>query len=274
MVCVLSCSLSFAQVPFEYNIIPEIKNNSVIDRTATKLLKFKLYEAQEDIYYNDMKVSIEDNSFIVDISKLVGNVSIQFRNSEGKIKTFNYNISDNKGRLEGYELVAGKTLNTYVTTINNITVIYTDKEVNAMSKLQKYILELPSQMLENINLIKMIPYSNTSNIAGTSKDQTITLYNFKKYDQKTQKNIIFHELAHSWANKLMDKKIIDYSYTDYKDVVAKDNNFISGYAKNFANDNNGRLSEDFADSVAFYFINQKQFAKTYPNRTDYIKSLL
>ena len=274
IVWALSCSLSFAQVPFEYNIVPEIKNNSVIDKASTKGLTFKLYELQDGIYYNNQKVTINDNLFTVDISNLTGKVTISFRNSENKVKSFNYNISDDKGKLEDYELVAGKKLNTYVTTVNGITIIYTDKETSALAKLKNYISELPTQMLENVNLIKMIPYSNTANIAGSTKDKTITLYNFKKYDSKTQMNIIYHELAHTWASKLMDKKILDYSYTNYKEVVSKDKNYVSGYARNFAFDNNGRLSEDFADSVAFYFINQTTFSKAYPNRTNYIKSLL
>ncbi len=274
IVWALSCSLSFAQVPFEFNIVPEIKNNSVVDKTTTKELTFKLYEMQDDIYYNNQKVEVKDNSFKVDISKHTGKTTISFTNSENKVKSFTYTISNYNGKLDGYELVAWKKLNTYVTTANGITIIYTDKEKNAMSKLKNYISTLPEQMTENINLIKMIPYSNTSNIAGTTKDKTVTLYNFKKYDQTTQKNIIYHEIAHTWASKLMDKKLIDYSYTNYQEVVSKDNNFVSGYARNFASDNNGRLSEDFADSVAFYFINESAFSKSYPNRTEYIKSLL
>jgi hypothetical protein len=120
----------------------------------------------------------------------------------------------------------------------------------------------------------MIPYSNTSNIAGTTKNRTITLYNFGKYAKTTQMNIIYHEIAHTWASNLMDNKMIDYSYTNYQNIVNQDKNFISSYAKKFAENHDGKLSEDFADSVAFFFINQKSFAKTYPNRAVYINELL
>jgi hypothetical protein len=129
-------------------------------------------------------------------------------------------------------------------------------------------------MISNVKEIKMVPYSNTSNIAGTSKNNSIILYNFGKYSETTRKNIIYHEIAHIWANSLMDSKVIDYDYSDYKEVVSKDKNFVSTYAKNFAHSNNGRVSEDFADSVAFFLINEKTFSKKYANRAAYIKGLL
>ena len=70
-------------------------------------------------------------------------------------------------------------------------------------------------MLENVNSITLIPYENTSNIAGSAKGNNITLYKFSKYATSTQKNILYHEIAHIWANDLIDNKVIDYSYSDY-----------------------------------------------------------
>ena len=164
IVWVLSWSLSFAQVPFEYNIVPEIKNNSVVDKLVTTSLVFNLYEEQGDIFYNNSKVQVKDNSFMIDISKMSGQTSFTFNNGNGEERTFSYNISDNKGKLVDYVLVSGKDLNTYVTTSNGIQVIYTDKEKNAVSKLSKYLKELPESVLSNVKQIKMIPYSHVFHI--------------------------------------------------------------------------------------------------------------
>ena len=70
----------------------------------------------------------------------------------------------------------------------------------------------------------------------------------------------------------MIQKEIDYSYTTYQQVAEKDHKFVTTYAQNYA-ESNKRYSEDFADSVAFYFID-KNFEKNYPNRANYIKELL
>lgn len=72
----------------------------------------------------------------------------------------------------------------------------------------------------------------------------------------------------------MDKKYIDYSYTDYQEIVKKDNNYVSSYAENFASQHSNRISEDFADGVAFYLIDERKFTKKYPNRAKYFKELL
>ena len=94
----------------------------------------------------------------------------------------------------------------------------------------------------------MIPYGNKQNIAGTTKDGVTTLFKYSQYTIAEKKNILYHEIAHTWADKLMDKKIIDYSYTNYQEIVKKDNNYVSSYAE--------------------------KFAKKYPNRTQYFKELL
>ena len=274
MACFLAMSFAFANTPIEYNLVPLQKSNSVIDTSVQKELLFRLNDDTSPVYYNGYQLIPNDRKVKVDLSNLSGYQSLSFYDDNNNSVSFNYYLSSVDGKLEDYVLVQGKDLNVYVTTFKNIKIIYSDKDKNNVKKLEDYILKLPENVLENLNEIKMIPYSNTANIAGTTKNSTITLYNFSKYNSTTQMNIIFHEIAHTWANKLMDKKIIDYSYTDYQEVVAKDNSFISSYAKNFANDHSGKLSEDFADSVAFYFINQKSFRKAYENRALYIEELL
>ena len=100
----------------------------------------------------------------------------------------------------------------------------------------------------------------------------ITLYQFSSYAKQTAKQILYHEIAHTFANHLMDKKIIDYSYTQYTEVVSKDYHFVTSYAKNFASEND-RFSEDFAESVALYLISSN-FHNKFPNRAKYIRGLL
>lgn len=276
-VCLLTLfemSFAFANTPLEYNILPSLKENSIVDTKAQKKLMFSVIDDQQTIFYNNKKVAIQNNSFSVDISKLTGKADVILSTSDGDSISFSYIFSNKNGLLTDYELVPGKDLKTYVTTVKGIKIIYSDKEKSTVSKLKSYLNKVPKNVISNLKEIKMIPYSNTSNIAGTTKNGVVTLYNFSKYTAGTQKNIIYHEIAHTWASKLMDKKIIDYSYTEYNEIVEKDNNFVSSYAKDFAKDNNGKLSEDFADSIAFYIINQSSFKKQYPNRTIYIKELL
>ena len=274
MACFFAMSFAFANTPIEYNLVPLQKSNSVIDTSVQKELLFRLNDDTSPVYFNGFKLIPVDKIVKVDISNISGYKSLSFYDDNNNSVSFNYYFSSVDGKLEDYVLVQGKELNVYVTTFKNIKIIYSDKDKNKVKNLENYILKLPENVLVNLNEIKMIPYSNTANIAGTTKNGVITLYNFGKYSNTTQMNIIFHEIAHTWANNLMDKKILDYSYTDYQEVVAKDNNFISTYAKNFADDHSGKLSEDFADSVAFYFINEKSFMKSYKNRAMYIEELL
>ncbi len=196
---------------------------------------------------------------------MIGSISIALNNSEFA------NIKE--GKLENYQLVAGKELDVYVTTYKGLRIIYTDNEVDILPRVKSYIRKLPKNMLVNIDEIKMIPFSNTQNIAGTTKGKSIILYNFSKYNRTTQKNIIYHEIAHTWANKLMENDLLDKEYTDYRECVTKDNNYVSEYARDFANENNGKISEDFADAVAFYIMNKTRFTENYPSRAEYFERL-
>lgn len=275
IILIISSSFVFASIDIEYNIIPEMKINSVIDTVNKKVLTFSLLQDTDEQYFYDGKpLSIEGNKFTLDISNLSGPQKLEFSNQDGDTSSFNYFFSDNKGKLDRYELVKGKNLDVFVTTHKGIQIIYTSKEATAMKKLKTYIDNVPNNMLVNLKSIKMIPFSNYQKIAGNTQGSNITLYNFKTYATATQKNIIFHEITHTWANDLMDRQILDYSYTDFKEAALKDKNYVSEYAKTFAGQNDGRISEDFAESFAFYLINQKSFSKSYPNRTAYMKSII
>lgn len=274
-ICLFSTHILLAssKIPFEYNIIPNEPNNSIIDTKAQKELTFNLYEPIEKIYYNENLIEIKKDSFSIDVSKLSGENTLTFKDANNQTVSFSYYFSNKKGKVEDYELVEGKNLTTYVTTYKNIKIIYSSKEKNVAKKLTSYIKKLPTTILKNVETIILIPYENVSNIAGVASNKTITLYKFSKYSSSTQKNIIYHEIAHTWANKLIEEKVIDYSYTDYSTFVNKDNNYVSKYSQAYIAEKE-KYSEDFADSIAFLFINQRSFKKKFPNRFDYINNLL
>lgn len=268
-----STILASSDVPFEYNVLPTITKNSIIDTKAQKTLKFKLYENSEVIYYQEKVIELNaDNTFDIQINKLSGKQDIIFRNDNNETVSFTYYFSDKKGNVKDYELVDGQELNTIVTTYKDIQIIYSSKEKAGAKKLISYLKKLPNQILKNVEKITMIPYENESNIAGVTLDNSITLYKFSKYSTATQKNILYHEIAHTWATKLMQNKVLDYSYSDYKEIVLKDNNFVSTYSKAYI-EGEKVYSEDFAESVSFFFINKRNFKKKYPNRYEYISTL-
>lgn len=275
LLCLVSTSMTLASssIPFAYNILPQETNHSIIDTKIQKKLRFKLYEPIEQIFYNNKEIKIKDNCFEIDVSKLSGKTTLTFQNSEDELVSFVYYFSDKKGKVEDYELVMNKDLITYVSTFNNIKIIYSNKEKAAAKRLTSYLKKLPKKLLENINTITMIPYDNISNIAGVTKENAITLYKFSQYSSTTQKNIIYHEIAHTWANKLIEKQLLDYSYTEYSAFAKADNNFVSNYSKEHIS-NKESYSEDFAESVSFYFINKKSFKKKYFHRFTYIDNLL
>jgi len=275
LLCLFSAQVILAStsIPFTYNVLPQEANQSIIDTKSQKKLTFKLYEPIDTIYYDGKEIKIQDDTFQIDVSKLSGKNTITFLNSENQSVSFSYYFSDKKGKVDDYELVEGKNLTTYVTTHKNVKIIYTSKEKSAAKRMISYLKKLPNKLLENLDTITMIPYENDSNIAGVTKENSITLYKFSQYSSTTQKNIIYHEIAHTWASYLMQNKIIDYSYTDYSTFAKADKNFVSNYAKEHMEEKES-YSEDFAESVSFYFINQRSFKKKYPQRFAYINNLL
>ncbi len=262
------------EVPLTYNILPDIANNYVIDSTTTKTISFSLFENETDLYCDNMPLEIVDNKFSISIDNLNGLNEFVFTNSLGETCKYNYYISDENGYLEGYTLneLGAMPHEVYIKTICNVPIIYTSEELKILDDVEEIILSLPESMLENLDEIKLIPAKHTSNAAGITKYNKVTFYNLSSYSKTTIKNIVIHEIAHTWAHELTKDKVIDYSYTDYKEAVASDRNFPSKYAKrNVAED---RYNEDFAESVSFFFINETSFTKKYPARAEYIKELL
>ena len=257
-------------------IVSKIKAPFIVDTNVQKKITFYvLDENKKDIFYDGRLVSIKNGEFEINISELKGFKPIVFNDLTGDTLEFVFWFTDKKGRLENYPLVEGQAaMLTYVKTLRNSLILYSAKERTAFNQLERYFEKLPKNFTSNLKIIKMIPFSNTKNIAGITKNEVTTLYNYNQYTITEKKNILYHEIAHTWANKLMDKKLIDYSYTNYQEIVKKDGNYVSSYSEKFANEHEYRVSEDFADGMAFYLIDENKFTKKYPNRAKYFKELL
>ena len=48
----------------------------------------------------------------------------------------------------------------------------------------------------------------------------------QKHLKPVKKYILYHEVAHTFGRYLMDKKILDYHYTDYQEYVKLDKNYV------------------------------------------------
>ena len=273
---ILATSITFARddIALNYNLTSSVKNGYVVDSVNTKQIDFSLFEAEESIFCNNEPVTVENNKFSISIEGLTGKQEFVFSNTENETTTYTYYISDDNGYLENYKLEELKNTKTktYIKTIKGVTVIYTSKDEKSIKTLEEIISTLPDKLLTNLSEIKLLPAKHTSNAAGVTKYNKITLYNLSSYSKSTIKNIVIHEIAHTWAYDLIKDKTIDYSYTNYQKVVDSEKTFPSKYAKE--NVKNGNYSEDFAESVSFYFINTNSFERKYPARADYIKELL
>lgn len=260
-------------VAFNYNVMPDLPNGYVIDSNYTNQISFSLFENEDAIYLNGNLIDVEDDRFSISIDGLTGKQDFTLSNADGEKITYTYYISDNKGYLEDFKFDELKNnYKTYVKTVKGITLLYTSKDSKVIKKVEKIINELPEELLVNVKELKFIPATHSSKAAGITKYNKITFYNLSKYSNNTLKNIVIHEISHTWAHELTKEKIIDYSYTDYREVVKNDEKFPSKYAK--TNVATGNYSEDFAESVSFYLMNIKSFTKKYPARANYIESLL
>ena len=276
LIFLLVSSVSFASqnIALVYNVMPDFQNGQAIDSTHTNKIGFTLCERGETLYYNGKQLEVKENRFFIDTKGLSGENKFEISNDIGEKVSYTYYFSNDDGYLESYKIeeLKNKDYKTYIKTIRNISVIYTEKDKKSISKVEKIILALDEKFISNVKEIKMIPTNHSSGAAGITKYDKITLYNISSYSTSTIKNIVIHEIAHTWAFTLMQNKVIDYSYSDYKLAVNKDTRFPSKYAKE--NVEAGNYNEDFAESISFYLINEKTFSNKYPARTEYIKEII
>lgn len=271
----LYTGISFAddRLALMYNILPDDSKNSVIDKKSQNKLTFRLYENQGNIYYNNQLLKVTDNCFEINIADLTGKQTFTFTNDYNEEMSITYYLSNENGLVKGYELNGVKNLDIYTTTIGDTKIIYTSKDAKKIDMVTSLIKSMPEKTKANLKEITLLPTKHSSNAAGITNYDKITFYDLSSYSDKTIKQIVFHEIAHTWAYELIKDKQLDYSYMDYQKAVKNDKNFVSNYSKAYI-DKNNNYSEDFADSVAFYLMDSNSFEKKYPNRADYITNLL
>lgn len=262
-------SVAFAddRLTLAFNIIADddSKKNSVIDTKAQKKLNFKLFANQnETIYMNGQEIVVVDNRFDVDVANLEGKQEIKFTNNLNEEATFTYYFADKNGLVKDYMLENKKT---YVTTVDNVKIIYTSKDAKKIKIVKDVVTKMPAATKTNLTEITLLPVEHTSGAAGITVYDKITLYNLSSYTNSQIKNIVSHEIAHTWAYDLMKEKVLDYTYTDFNKAAQEDGNYVTKYSKTSA-------SEDFAESVSFYFMDAEDFEKNHPSRAEYIEGLL
>lgn len=262
-------SVAFAddRLALAFNIIADddSKKNSVIDTKAQKKLSFKLFANQnETIYMNGQEIVVVDNKFEVDVTNLEGKQEIKFTNNLNEETTFTYYFSNESGLVKDYSLENKKT---YVTTLDDVKILYTSKDAKKIELVKNVVANMPATTKTNLTEITLLPTDHASGAAGITTYDKITLYNISSYTNNQIKNIVSHEIAHTWAYDLMKEKVLDYTYTDFSEAAEEDGNYVTKYSKTSA-------SEDFAESVSFYFIDTADFEKNYPARAEYIEGLL
>lgn len=267
-------TISFAgdTVPFFYNVLPEFDSNSIID-SKNDVISFDLWEDEEKVFVNGEEVQILDNHFVIDTHGLSGKQEFVITNDKNEEVIYTYYISDEDGFVEDYEDEEIGNKDVYVTTYESVKFIYTEKDARSVEKVFDLLDNMPTQMKENLKEIKMVPSKTRGNVAGITKYDSITFYGLSSYRSETFKNIVYHEVAHTWAYELIRIKVLDFNYSEYSDLVSEDNNYVSNYSRK-AIVRNDDYSEDFAESVAFYMIDSEDFEMNHPTRAEFISSII
>lgn len=267
-------TISFAgdTVPFFYNILPKFDSNSIID-SENDVICFDLWENEENIFVNGEEIDILDNHFEIDINNMYGKQDFIITNNKNEEIIYTYYISDENGFVEEYvdDEIGNKDV--YVLTYESIKIIYAEKDAKSVEKVIELLDNMPYQMKNNLEEIKMVPNKTRGNVAGVTKYNKITFYGLSFYKGETFENIVYHEVAHTWAYELIREKILDFNYSEYSELVNEDDNYVSKYSRKAIVKNND-YSEDFAESVAFYMIDAEDFFENYPARAEFINSII
>lgn len=265
-------SLAGDTVPFFYNVLPEFDSNSIID-SKNDVISFDLWEDEEKVFVNGEEVQILDNHFVIDTYGLSGKQEFVITNDKNEEVIYTYYISDEDGFVEDYEDEEIGNKDVYVTTYESVKFIYTEKDARSVEKVFDLLDNMPTQMKENLKEIKMVPSKTRGNVAGVTKYDSITFYGLSSYRSETFENIVYHEVAHTWAYELIRIKVLDFNYSEYSDLAREDDNYVSNYSRK-AIIKNDDYSEDFAESVAFYMIDSEDFEMNHPARAEFISSII
>lgn len=265
-------SLAGDTVPFFYNVLPEFDSNSIID-SKNDVISFDLWEDEEKVFVNGEEVQVLDNHFEIDTYGLSGKQEFVITNDKNEEVIYTYYISDEDGFVEDYEDEEIGNKDVYVTTYESVKFIYTEKDARSVEKVFDLLDNMPTQMKENLKEIKMVPSKTRGNVAGVTKYDSITFYGLSSYRSETFENIVYHEVAHTWAYELIRTKVLDFNYSEYSDLAREDDNYVSNYSRK-AIVRNDDYSEDFAESVAFYMIDSEDFEINHPARAEFISSII
>lgn len=258
------------KLAFRYNIIATDSDNSSIDKKKGKI-SFRIFENQGKVFFKGSEIKIIDNKFDISIENLTGKQVLTFSNEQKEEVSFTYYISDDNGLVKDYNL-PGTDADVYVKTIDTIKITYTSKECSKINQFLDLLNKIPAKVKSNIKEITLLPVNHVSGAAGTTNYNKITFYNLFTYSTSQVKNIVFHEIAHTWAADLIKQKIMDYSYTNFSKAVVSDKNYVSNYSKKSVQ--NGKYNEDFAESFAFYMMDKDAFSKKFSNRASYLTDLI
>lgn len=267
-------TISFAgdTVPFFYNVLPEFDSNSIID-SKNDVISFDLWEDEEKVFVNGEEIQVLDNHFVIDTYGLSGKQEFVITNEKNEEVIYTYYILDENGFVADYEDEEIGNKDVYVTTYESVRFIYTKKDVKSVEKVFDLLDNMPTQMKENLKEIKMVPSKTRGNVAGVTKYDSITFYGLSSYRSETFENIVYHEVAHTWAYELIRIKVLDFNYSEYSDLAREDDNYVSNYSRK-AIIKNDDYSEDFAESVAFYMIDSEDFEMNHPARAEFISSII
>lgn len=265
-------SLAGDTVPFFYNVLPEFDSNSIID-SKNDVISFDLWEDEEKVFVNGEEVQVLDNHFEIDTYGLSGKQEFVITNDKNENVIYTYYISDEDGFVADYEDEEIGNKDVYVTTYESVKFIYTEKDARSVEKVFDLLDNMPTQMKENLKEIKMVPSKTRGNVAGVTKYDSITFYGLSSYRSETFENIVYHEVAHTWAYELIRTKVLDFNYSEYSDLAREDDNYVSNYSRK-AIVRNDDYSEDFAESVAFYMIDSEDFEINHPARAEFISSII
>lgn len=267
-------TISFAgdTVPFFYNVLPEFDSNSIID-SENDVIGFDLWEDENKVFVNREEVEILDNHFEIDINDMYGKQDFVITNDKDEEVIYTYYISDENGLVRDYNDDEIGKKDVYVLTYEDVKIIYTEKDTKSVEKVIDLLNNMPSQMKSNLNEIKMVPSKTRGNVAGVTKYNSITFYGLSSYKGETFENIVYHEVAHTWAYELIRTKVLDFSYSEYSELVNEDDNYVSNYSRK-AIVKNDDYSEDFAESIAFYMIDSEDFEINHPARAEFIATIV
>lgn len=147
--------------------------------------------------------------------------------------------------------------------------LYEENDKEALKLVLKYLEDLPAEVKQGVKEIYF--EDKKGDVAGVTKGDTITFYDFMVYDTATQKHILYHEIGHTFANELSRLNKLDFD--KYVEVVKKDKNYLSDYSKSKIKENNN-YSEDFADAFSMYFRDNDTFKRKHKNRYEYLNNLI